>query len=181
MFSVNSFVGKKLAHRLSYEAVNGKIPEGMHIMHSCDNPRCVNPKHLSAGTHADNMIDAAMKGRSGNMLVSDSSVIALLKDYIAGMSRAEIASKYGISVRSVPDFTGGKSRAWLHGKHGCPTLEELKKAKNLKPGALLTAEKVREIRERIASGEQGKLLAEEYGVHKATISDIKLRKIWKDI
>lgn len=130
---------------------------------------------------SQNMVDSASKGRAGNMKLADASVISLLKDYIAGMSHAEIAAKYGISVKSVPDFTTGKSRAWLHGNHGCPSLQELKDARNLKPGALLTAEMVLEIRSRLANGEQGKLLAEEFGVHKATISDIKLRKIWADI
>lgn len=171
---------KVLAHRLSYEFKNGSIPLGMHILHSCDNPACVNPEHLSAGTRKENMVDSAQKGRTAGMALADASVINLLKDYTDGMGHAHIAAKYGISVKSVPDFTGGKSRAWLHGKHGCPSLQELKDAKNLKPNAIATAEIVLEIRARLARGEQGKDLAVEYGLHKATISDIKLRKIWRD-
>lgn len=181
MFSLGSIIGKKLAHRLSYEESFGKIPEGMEILHSCDNPSCVNPSHLSAGTRKDNMVDAVQKGRSAGMKLADASVIALLKDYIRGMSHADIAIKYGISVRSVPDFVTGDSRKWLHGKHGCPTTEELRNARNMKPGALLTADLVLEIREKLKQGVMGKDLAAMYGVHKATISDIKLRKIWDDI
>lgn len=181
MFSVNSYVGKKLAHRLSYENQNGKIPYGMHIMHSCDNPACVNPSHLSAGSRRDNMTDCAKKGRNINMKLADASVISLLKDYINGMSHANIAEKYGISVKSVPDFVTGESRSWLHGKHGCPTTDELRKAKNTTPNALLTPDIVLEIRDKLKQGAMGKDLAIAYGVHKATISDIKLRKIWKDI
>ena len=181
MFSINSYVGKKLAHRLSYENSFGKIPDGMHILHSCDNPACVNPSHLSAGTRSDNMTDCASKGRTGNMALADVSVICLLKDYIEGMSHADIASKYGISVKTVPDFVTGDSRKWLHGKHGCPSTEEIRNAKNLKPNATLTAETVLEIRKKLKSGMMGKDIAIEYGVHSATVSDIKLRKIWKDI
>lgn len=181
MFSLGTAIGKKLAHRLSYEEANGKIPAGMHILHSCDNPLCVNPSHLRAGTRKDNMQECSQKGRYGNQKLSDANVISLLKDYVAGMDRAGMAAKYGISILSVNDYTTSGARERLHGKHGCPTSQQLKDARNLKPGAVLTPEAVLEIRAKLASGKQGTDLAEEYGIHKATISDIKLRKIWKDI
>lgn len=51
------------AHRFSYERYKGPIPTGKIIMHTCDNPPCVNPEHLLIGTRGDNNRDAMLKGR----------------------------------------------------------------------------------------------------------------------
>lgn len=51
------------AHRFSYELHKGAIPDGMHVLHSCDVKHCVNPDHLRAGTHAENMREASERGR----------------------------------------------------------------------------------------------------------------------
>lgn len=55
--------GMVYAHRLSFEMAGGVLLEGQDVMHSCDNPLCVNPAHLTAGTRTDNMQDAKAKGR----------------------------------------------------------------------------------------------------------------------
>ena len=60
-------VGRKnpiLAHRFSWELVNGPVPDGMCVCHKCDVPYCVRPDHLFLGTQSDNSKDMWSKGRA---------------------------------------------------------------------------------------------------------------------
>lgn len=91
------------AHRVSWELHYGTIPEGMWVLHRCDNPPCVNPEHLFLGTHEDNMRDMAQKNRSPK---GESSPVSKLTDDIVremrslraqGWSQQRIADKFGVS------------------------------------------------------------------------------------
>ena len=108
-----------LAHRFSYEMHFGKIPPGMSVMHKCDNPGCVNPAHLSVGTHAENMADMEAKGRdrkvgskgtkNASAKISEETVRAIRS---SKESQNAIARRYGISQASVSNILLGRS--WKH-------------------------------------------------------------------
>ncbi len=93
------------AHRFSWELANGTtIPVGMHVMHSCDTPACVNPAHLSVGTPADNQADKTAKGRNpgnptrrgGRPPKWSPEVVAAMR--AQGMEYREIGNVLGISA-----------------------------------------------------------------------------------
>lgn len=101
----------RLAHRVSWQLHYGNIPDGLFVLHHCDNPSCINPTHLFLGTAKDNMRDMVNKDRSAkksrayksrNTKLSQSDVqdIRLLYD-TGDFSQAEIAESYGISQRYV--------------------------------------------------------------------------------
>src|ERR1700761_773896 len=73
-YGINTRAGKgKRMHREYYTHFKGPIPEGMHVCHRCDVPRCVNPDHLFLGTNADNMADKVAKGRQTRGAASKSA------------------------------------------------------------------------------------------------------------
>ncbi len=92
-----------LAHRAAWEIHYGKIDGGLWVLHRCDNPACVNPAHLFLGTHSDNQIDAARKGRKGSQRLTMDDVREMRRRYEAGgISHRALAAEYGVShVRSV--------------------------------------------------------------------------------
>lgn len=115
------------AHRAAYELANGEIQPGVYICYKCDNKKCVNPRHLFAGTAADNMADKVAKGRQfkGEALsaalksspafqgsvkrgekhprskLTDEQRDEILIMLDSGMTQAEIGSKYGVSQTAV--------------------------------------------------------------------------------
>lgn len=104
------------AHRYSYEHFNGPIPKGLIVMHTCDNPPCVNPKHLKIGTRADNNSDTKRKKRHlyglkhPQGILSDAQVRAIRKD---GRTTYAIAATYGISQSYVSGIRSGKERVYV--------------------------------------------------------------------
>lgn len=89
-------------HRLAWELTNGPIPDGMYILHKCDNRLCNNPSHLYLGTQLDNMRDKAERnpydGGSGRPnMFSDDDIVNIKKLYSDGMTQKEIANLFDTS------------------------------------------------------------------------------------
>ena len=101
------------AHRFAYELWKGPIPDGFVVMHSCDNPPCVNPAHLSIGTKLDNNRDASLKGRTPtgtrhwNGRLTDEQIADIRTD---PRTHVAIALDYGVSQSHVTRIKGGKAR-----------------------------------------------------------------------
>ena len=99
---------KYTSHRVSWEIYNGEIPDGMCVLHHCDNPPCVNPDHLFIGTQTDNIRDRHMKGRNGDKtginngrsVLDENDVIAIRHDHHF-VSRKQLSRKYGVSISTI--------------------------------------------------------------------------------
>lgn len=107
--------GEVRAHRHAYSLAFGAIPEGLFVLHKCDNPPCCNPAHLFAGTHDDNMADMAAKGRSlqgerhHKSKLTDDEVRAIRAD---GRMQIEIAEAFGVTQGLVGMIKRGE--LWKH-------------------------------------------------------------------
>lgn len=126
------------AHRVSWEIVNGPIPDrtGYHgtvVMHVCDNPSCVNPSHLRLGSQAENLADMRRKGRSAtgdrngsrtcpeamrrgenhpHARLKRSDVIEIRRLSEAGTTGRAIARRFGLSFQHVSDIV--RRKRWKH-------------------------------------------------------------------
>lgn len=123
----------RAAHRVAYEKANGDIPEGLCVMHTCDNRKCVNPEHLVLGTWADNNKDRSKKGRSGKRVFSEderarySEMLKGERNHTAKLtdeqvrqlilergsaSYRQLGKKYGVAKSVVTSIFNGRS--WKH-------------------------------------------------------------------
>lgn len=109
------------AHRVFYELAFGKIPKTTLVCHKCDIPLCVQPNHLFAGTHQDNVTDCKAKGRAhyargedaGKAKLSETDVIFILNNYHGRWGEhAKLARKFGVTPFMVRHILA--RRSWKH-------------------------------------------------------------------
>lgn len=106
------------AHRLSWELHHGEIPDGLQVLHRCDQPLCVRPDHLFLGTQADNIADKIAKGRQNrgettpNARLTADLVRTLRARHAAGEKTASLALFAGVAPRTIRDAVQAKT--WGH-------------------------------------------------------------------
>lgn len=175
---------KILAHRASM-LLHGINPEGFCVMHSCDNPSCVNPSHLSLGSHADNMADCKNKGRqakgdkNGRRVLSSVEVGAIRQRYREIHSFQKVASEFGVSRMTATLAAIGET--WEGEANGVPPVRDDERIKVRHNGRGFNHDQIRAIRRRCGDGESMKKLGREFGVSGTYISHIRDRKVYLDV
>lgn len=105
-----------LAHRLSYQIYSGGAGRYLHVLHKCDNPGCINPRHLFRGTDADNVRDKINKGRQPQgsthygAILSEDNVREIRQLWkTSGKTQREIGLMYGVTQMTIASLLTGKS------------------------------------------------------------------------
>jgi len=88
------------AHRIVYQLSTGNDPIGYVVMHTCDNPKCINPEHLVLGTHQSNIYDRSLKGRSGAAKLTPTQVRGI-RSMAKEIPMKDIAQMFNVSYSTI--------------------------------------------------------------------------------
>lgn len=106
------------AHRVMWGLAEGPIPDGLWVLHHCDNRRCVRPSHLYVGTVQDNQRDLAVRRRarngSGGVRFTLAEASAIRAAWLAGATQVSLARQYGVSPSTIGSVVHGKNTAYAN-------------------------------------------------------------------
>lgn len=108
------------AHRFMYILKKGIIPKNLEICHTCDNPRCINPNHLEAKSHYENIQDCIRRGREPNRKgskcpnskLTEREVLNIRKEFISKTNVQDLALKYHVRPNTIHQIIS--RRNWKH-------------------------------------------------------------------
>lgn len=170
-YGLFSLEGKKIsAHRLSYTIANPEVDiKYRQIRHMCDNPPCVNPKHLVIGTAKDNSDDKMQRQRH-NFTFSDEQIKDIRSREVTYTMCRDLAEEFDCDPRAIKEILDGTRYGWIGGAIVVPPQFSSYK---------LTPEALQDILEQLSRpkwGTQTKL-AKKYGVTRGTISHINKERV----
>lgn len=107
---------KYRAHRLSYKLFIGKIPKNKIVRHTCDNPCCVNPRHLILGTQAENIMDMVKRKQNNKSTKLNSEAVKVIKWMLKYKDYRGLAVKLASLYKVKPDTISQIKRGinWKH-------------------------------------------------------------------
>lgn len=167
-----------MLNRFVWETYRGKIPEGMNVLHTCDNPKCVNPEHLWLGTQQDNIHDMMEKGRGQKGLrrpkLTPADVVMMKERFNAGgCTYRGLAREYGVDVRWMRRIMQGEKWKGV----GEDTRE--KAAEVSKGNRKMTNKGAKEVRSLLKRGVSIDEVMERYGISRTTVYEVKKGRVWQ--
>jgi HNH endonuclease len=170
-------LGERQAHRIAWALTNGPIPEGMNVLHHCDNPPCCNPADLFLGDHDANMADMVRKGRARARVPTS--------DRIAAYIEIKRLRREGRSLKEIMRMTGeskstlGKSISGAYDRYLPNEWHGIEPSRCASTPRKLTAEDLAEMARLYAIGYGVKRLTDRFKLNRHGIRDIVRGKAYR--
>lgn len=130
-----SVIGKSVSiHRFSWELHNGPVPDGLHVLHKCDNPECSNPGHLFLGTNLDNIMDKISKNRQaqgeGHAFAKMTWERVMVAREIYQRITRDLALEFGVTANNIREILENKT--WKNPPANYQTTSDKRRYKSLR-------------------------------------------------